>query len=64
MGSLHTKKLELFSSWRLCPGTRKERTRTFKTKSSSGYFMIVAICIIKYRITKYKQILIYKHYVT
>ena len=46
MGSLHTKKLELFSSWRLCPGKRKERTRTFKTKPSCSYFMNNIISII------------------
>ena len=58
MGSLHTKKLELFSSWRLCPGTRKERTRTFKTKPSHSYFMNVStpcIIIVCMRLIVYKS---------
>ena len=57
MGSLHTKKLELFSSWRLCPGTRKERARTFKTKPSHSYFMNMStpcIIIVCMRLIVYK----------
>lgn len=49
MGSLHTKKLEFFPSWRLCAGTRKERTGTFKTKSSFHQFMIARIISSNYK---------------